>query len=106
MKKILLTLTALGVLAGCQTQERILFDGKYFRTKASNVDKQRDQFTVTVRNASQSIEGAREAGRYEGTRYCVGNYGSSDIVWAVGPDTPGALRLVDDRLIFRGACTY
>lgn len=106
MKKILFTIAAIGALAGCQTQDRILFDGKYFRTKASKVDKQHDQFTVTVRNASQSIEGAREAGRYEATRYCVGKYGSSDIAWAVGPDTPGALRLVDDKLIFRGACTY
>ena len=107
MKKILLTMTALAALAGCQAQERIQFDGKYFRTKASRVDRQhREDFTVTVRNVSQSFEGAREAGRYEGTRYCVNNFGSSDIAWAVGPDTPGQLQVVNDKLIFRGTCTY
>ena len=62
-------------------------------------------YTLRVRNASQSITGAREAARYEATVYCVTNYGSSDIKWVVGPDTPPEnLRLVDDALTFQGAC--
>ena len=86
-------------------QDRLAFDGKYFRTKLSKVDGQRDVFTLRVRNASQSINGAREAARYEATVYCVTNYGSSDIKWVVGPDTPPEnLRLVDDALTFQGAC--
>jgi len=40
-------------------------------TKLSKVDGQRDVFTLRVRNASQSITGAREAARYEATVYCV-----------------------------------
>lgn len=94
------------VLAGCTPKEdRITFDGKYFRTKISKVDGQRDVFTLLVKNASQSIDGAREAARYDATVYCVNLYGSSDITWVVGPDSPSeSLRLVDDSLTFSGSC--
>lgn len=106
MKQIVLLCVAAGLLTGCTSREdRIAFDGKYFRTKLSKVDGQRDVFTLTVKNASQSIDGAREAARYEATVYCVNTYGSSDITWVVGPDTPPEnLRLVDDSLTFQGSC--
>ena len=106
MKQIVLFCITAAVLAGCTARaDRLAFDGKYFRTKLSKVDGQRDVFTLRVRNASQSINGAREAARYEATVYCVTNYGSSDIKWVVGPDTPPEnLRLVDDALTFQGAC--
>lgn len=95
-----------GVLAGCQgSNERIAFDGQYFRTKVRKVDGQRDVFTVTIRDVSRSLSGARAAGRYEGTSYCVGTYGSSKIDWAVGPETPPErLRIRDDTLVFQGIC--
>jgi hypothetical protein len=105
--KYFVSLCIVTVLLGACTpkEDRITFDGKYFRTKVSKVDGQRDVFTLQVRNASQSIEGAREAARYEGTVYCVNNYGSSDITWAVGPDAPAEnLRLDGDSLIFSGSC--
>lgn len=106
MKKLVLLVTAAAILGGCQSREdRIAFDGKYFRTKLSKVDGQRDVFTVVVKNAAQSINGAREAARYEATVYCVNTYGSSDITWVVGPDSPAEnLRLVDDGLVFSGSC--
>ncbi|MCF7748245.1 hypothetical protein GLP43_11800 [Sulfitobacter sp. M39] len=106
MKQIVLFCITAAVLAGCTAREdRLAFDGKYFRTKLNKVDGQRDVFTLRVRNASQSITGAREAARYEAAVYCVTNYGSSDIKWVVGPDTPPEnLRLVDDALTFQGAC--
>jgi len=106
MKFIVLALAASALLVGCNKRnDRIAFDGKFFRAKLSKVDGQRDVFTVTVRNASQSLTGAREAARYEATVYCVNNYGSSDIKWVVGPDSPdSAMRLVDDSLTFQGAC--
>ena len=106
MKQIILWCAAAAVLTACTSREdRVAFDGKYFSTKISKVDGQRDVFTLRVKNAAQSIDGAREAARYEATVYCVSNYGSSDIVWVVGPDTPPEnLRLVDNSLTFQGSC--
>lgn len=106
MRFFVVACAVVAFLAGCTSQEdRIAFDGKYFKTKISKVDGQRDVFTLLVKNASQSIDGAREAARYDATVYCVNNYGSSDIVWVIGPDTPADnLRLVDDSLTFSGSC--
>ncbi|MGJ8625449.1 MAG: hypothetical protein ACSHXB_00705 [Sulfitobacter sp.] len=101
---ILLALVTAGLVSGCVAQkDQILFDGKYFRAKVSKINKQRDVFQVTVHGVTRSIDGAREAGRHAGNSYCVKNYGSSDIDWAVGPDTEG-LRVIDDKLIFQGTC--
>ncbi|WP_372571386.1 hypothetical protein [Ruegeria jejuensis] len=104
-----LVLCLAGALAACGQSEKdqILFDGQAFRTKASAVDKRRTraEFTVTIDDVTRSLDGAREAGRYQGTRYCIENYGNSDIKWAVGPDTdPAQLRVVDGRLTFQGIC--
>lgn len=97
---------AVVMLAGCKSaSDRILFDGKYFPTKVSKVDKQRDQILVTVKEVAQSPEGALAAGRFAAVSYCVGTYGSSDIEWAVGPDTnPGQIRIVNNTMTFRGTC--
>ena len=101
---MIVALITAGVVAGCTAEEdRILFDGKYFRTKISKVDKQRDVFLVTVRDPSKSIDGAREAGRHAGIAHCVENFGSSDIDWAVGPDDE-QLRIADKKLVFQGTC--
>ncbi len=98
------TLVATTAVAACQAgSERVAFDGKYFRTKVAKVDGKRDVFTVTVRDVAQSVAGAREAGRHEAVSYCVGTYGSSDIDWVVGPDTP-ELRIVDNAIVFQGTC--
>ena len=65
----------------------------------------RDEFTVTARPVSASLEGAREAARYEATVYCVNRYGRSDIAWTVGPDSPdAALPIADDTLTLAGRC--
>ena len=100
---------ALAATVGCGRRDStdILFDGQRFRAKAAPVDRGRTlaEFLVTVNGVSASLDGAREAGRYEGTRYCIENYGSSKIAWAVGPDTePARLRIENDRLSFRGTC--
>lgn len=93
-------------LCGCtDSKNRIAFDGHYFRTKVAKVDGQREVFSVSVRDVSQSFEGARAAALHAGNAYCVGTYGSSKIDWAVGPDTPAsALRLTDDTLVYSGTC--
>lgn len=108
-----LCLGALFLTAGCERNTDRLFaheaDGQtvFFRATASAVDRRtsRADFTVTVRDVSQSLAGAREAGRFEGTKYCIANFGNSRIRWSVGPDTaPEHLRIVDDRLSFAGRC--
>ncbi|MDA7963068.1 hypothetical protein [Ruegeria sp.] len=104
-------LAALLLVSACggsgATSDRLLFDGKSFRASAKPVDKKAapGQFRVTVSGVSASLDGAREAGRHEGTRFCIQNFGSSRIVWTVGPDTePQKLRIEKDKLTFAGTC--
>lgn len=94
------------LLSACApSKDRIAFDGKFFKAKLSKVDKQRDQFAIEVSPASASIDGAREAGRYEAIKYCIAQYGTSAITWVAGPDADGtALRVENDKLQLRGAC--
>ncbi|MEL6451079.1 MAG: hypothetical protein AAFQ19_07445 [Pseudomonadota bacterium] len=96
------------LLSACQERraDRVAFDGVFFRSTSGKVDQQRDVFEVTVSPASSSLDGAREAGRYEATRYCIDNFGTSDITWSDGPDAEdGTLTIDNDRLILRGTCT-
>lgn len=95
-----------GLTAGCTSSEdRILFDGQYFNAKLRKVDRQLDVFTVTVKPVSKSVEGALAAGQYEAIIHCVNYFGSSDIEWTVGPDTPSEqLSVVNDVLTLQGRC--
>lgn len=110
MTRLLPTCVMLTVMSACSvtsSSDRILFDGKYFRANARSVDKRAKptDFTVTVNGVSESLDGAREAGRYEATRFCVQNFGSSKIDWQVGPDSePQTLRIENDKLTFAGKC--
>ena len=106
-------LTALFVIAalvlsactGERRSERVPFDGQFFRATAKKQDKQRLNFEVAVRPVSASLDGAREAGRYEAIRYCIGNFGTSNINWSDGPDAEdGTLRIANDRLLLLGTC--
>lgn len=105
MQKPVLALLAVAALAACESREdRVLFDGIYFRSKAAKIDKDQPQsFTVTVNGFSQSADGAREAGRYEGTKYCIANYGTSNIEWSQGPDDE-QLAVDGDKLVLAGTC--
>lgn len=106
--KMRLVAMSLGValLGACvDRSDQPSFDGQYFRAKASKVDDDRAVFTVRIRDVNRSLDGAREAGRYAGTDYCIQLFGSSKIIWGVGPDTPPEqLRVVDDTLVFDGVC--
>lgn len=74
---------ALVLVAGCaEREERVLFDGNYYPGKARGEKDDRRDFTATVRRAGRGIEGAQEAAVYEATRYCLDNFGTSEIVWA------------------------
>ena len=106
-----------GVLIACafalsacseRREERVLFEGEYFRANASRVDRDdRTSFSVQVAGISRSFEGALEAGRYEATRYCVQQFGTSDIIWIEGPDDDAeTLDIKNDRLTLRGSCFF
>lgn len=102
---VLMLLSACGI--PISSADRVRFDNKLFRTQAKPVDKKKapTEFTVVVHGASASVDGAREAGRYEGIKYCIEKFGSSRIDWKVGPDTePQNLRIADDKLLFAGSC--
>jgi hypothetical protein len=101
-----LLLTSVLILAACaQNDNRPAFDGHKYRVKVSKVDKQRDQFVVSASPVSSSLLGAREAGRYEATKYCVKQYGTSDVAWLNGPDAEdGSLTISKDKLELRGTC--
>ncbi|WP_299023785.1 hypothetical protein [uncultured Sulfitobacter sp.] len=95
-----------GLLGACTSAEdRIFFDGQFYNAKLRKVERQLDQFTVTVRPVSKSLTGAREAGRYEAVVHCVNLFGSSDIIWTAGPDAPeGQLNIENDTLTLAGRC--
>jgi hypothetical protein len=105
--KVLATAAAAALLltaCGSPTDD-MLFDGFTFSTKVGKVDRQLDEFTVEIRDVSQSLEGARRAGAYAGIQHCVRHYGSSDVVWTVGPETPlTALPISNNTMVFRGTC--
>ncbi len=104
---LLIALAALVAVPACNRKDdRILFDGQAFRGKAAAVSKDdRRVFTATVSPVSASIDGAVEAARYEGMKYCIENYGTSDILWTIGPDTPRESLVIDrDALTFQGSC--
>ena len=103
---VMLLLAAL-LISGCsRDRDRVAFDDVEFRSKASSVDrKNRAAFEVSVRPFSASADGAREAGRYEATRYCIERYGTSDIIWTAGPDAEAENLVVEgDTLALAGTC--
>lgn len=92
-------------LAACGSEDqRVLFDGLYFRTSSDKIGEDRANFSVLVRDAALSVDAAREAGRYEGTVYCIENYGTSRILWSLGPDSE-QLAVRDGDLTLQGRCT-
>lgn len=96
---------ALGVAACGQPGERMRFNGNYYPAKLQKVGDGREDFMVSVRNPGQGIVGAREAGRFEATRYCVETFGDSTVTWQTGYDPDANASVMDNgRLILRGSC--
>lgn len=106
MRVTVTLLVVLASVAACGIQaNRPAFDGQFFRASASKNGDSRAEFAIKVRPVSASFEGAIEAGRYEATRYCVTRFGTSDIVWTIGPDQdPETLAVANDTLNFSGVC--
>jgi hypothetical protein len=103
----MIAIAALAVLAlaGCERQQdRVAFEGQMFRAKAAKIGDDRAAFTVAVSPVTASVDGARQAGQYEATKYCIKNYGSSRIDWVAGPEAE-SLTLDGDTALFQGRCT-
>lgn len=105
-RKVAIVSVMLAVAACAEENANVnAFDGQYFRTKTSKANDDRAEFVAEIRDVAASIDGAREAGRYEGTKYCITNFGTSRIDWIIGPDTaPETLTITDNTLTFQGRC--
>jgi hypothetical protein len=104
---VVLTCVALTLTAcGRTVDKRIRFDDQIFRGNAKAIDRaDKRYFVATAGPVSRSLEGAREALRYEGTKYCIKHFGISDIEWDVDPQAEAtALPIADDKLVIKGHC--
>ena len=86
-----LAMSSFLMMTGCSNpfeleENKVSFDGYYFSSKLSRSKLDGRSFDLTIRRANRSLSGAREAGRYEATRFCIKNYGTSDIKWVLDPD--------------------
>lgn len=109
MRVILLLIAAMIALSACSktyADRRIRFDGEIFRGNAKALERSdRRAFVATAGPVSRSLDGAREAVRYEGTKYCIKWFGVSEIDWAVDPQAEAtALPIDKDKIILRGTC--
>jgi hypothetical protein len=88
---ITLILCSCLILLGCSNpltleENKVSFDGYYFPYKLARNKADDRSFDLTVKRANRSLLGAREAGRYEATRFCIKIFGTSDIKWFLDPD--------------------
>ena len=101
-----LLLGTIVALPGCADRSaQVRFNGEYYPAKVSRDRDAREQFQVAVRRVDRGLTGAREAGRYEAMRYCLKEFGTSDVDWVNGPDAEdGRLQISNGRLILNGEC--
>ena len=103
-----LAISSFLMMTGCSNpfeleEIKVSFDGYYFSSKLSRSKSDDRTFDLTVKRANRSLSGAREAGRYEATRFCIKNYGTSDIKWVLGPDDQ-SIGLTGKVLKLSGQC--
>ena len=96
------------IVMGCSNpfeleENKVSFDGYYFSSKLTRNKLDDRSFDLKIRRANRSLLGAREAGRYEATRFCIKNYGTSDIKWVLGPDDQ-SIGLTGKVLKLSGQC--
>ena len=104
--KLVCLISMLAVVTACgriDTENDPLFDGMRFSSKITISKMDPKAFDIVVANASKSLTGAREAGRWRSTVYCVRTYGSSDVDWVYGPDAEAPV-IENGALILKGTC--
>ena len=82
---------------------QVAFEGIKFKANLSQVKSDDFAFLVSVKNAIKNLNGAREAGRYEATKFCIERLSTSDIEWINSPDIDPLL-LQDGNLELSGRC--
>ena len=95
---------AKGVVSG---QGGYAYEGNVFKGKLQRGRDEHENFSVAVRGASRGVQGALKAGRIAANRYCIAQYGNSDITWTgQSPDTdPETVELLDGgTLSMNGRC--
>lgn len=110
MWRMILPLVACLGLVACDgtrsrlASKRVAFDGVSFLGSARAPDSSdRHAFVATVGPASRSMAGARAAVHHQGVRYCILNFGVSDIDWQVSPEAE-VLPMEGDRIVLPGRC--
>lgn len=99
------SLSGCGRLNGLRQNKGLTFDGQTFNASAKGTRGDVALFTSTVRQPQKSLDGAIEAATYQGVKYCINTFGTSDIRWSVGPDTPREqLVVAGDTLSLTGRC--
>jgi hypothetical protein len=78
-------------------------DGIRFRTRIGTGPDRRT-FVATTRGAARAPAAAVEAGRVRAVEHCIGAFGGSDIVWAVGPDAGAAAVDGNGATVLSGRC--
>ena len=105
MRALMAILLLLG-LVSCGERYRdnqVAFEGIRFKANLNQIKGDGFAFRVSVKNAEKNLNGAREAGRYEATKFCIERLSTSDIEWINGPDSD-PLPLKDGNLEFLGRC--
>ena len=101
---IIISLSVL-LLLSCSArinENRVHFDGILFNAKLK-VGATKKDFEIIVPRSDRSLVGAKEAGRYEATIYCVNKFGTSDIIWDLSPDDVSKV-IPNKSLFFKGRC--
>ena len=104
LAKVVVASTLVAACSGTiRNVNAVKFDGHYFAGRVSKSSADPHGFSVRIRNAAKSIAGAREAARYEATSYCIQQFGTSDIIWSIGPDDE-EISLSNRSLTLAGRC--
>ena len=99
-------LGAIGIGSGSAKRAKVEIDGTQFKAKADANREDSRSFTISVTPVAVNPDGAKAAGRYEATRYCLLTYGGSDTDWVIGPDTPlEDIPVEGDTMTLQGRCT-
>ena len=99
--------SGLCLLAACGHNERdiVTFEGVRFAGDLRAERGDRAAFVATGGPASVSLEGAKQAAKYQVVQHCIAYLGTSDAAWVNGPDAPDAeLVVTDNRVVLTGRC--
>ncbi|WP_292292744.1 hypothetical protein [Marivita sp.] len=107
MKKAWVSSTLLVLLAACGSSDldTITFEGARF-TGDYRVDRSdRAAFVARGGPASVSLDGARQAAKFQAVQHCISYLGTSDVAWVNGPDVADAALVVEDNeVVLSGRC--